>query len=269
MTLLPFILLVAGVGTVSIMLDRRLRAKSQADTTPAEERDEPAATKGSNDLGHLWATPVHWYNSLVNKQPEDFPQRFREWVVNASDDSAVTDWLKGLSDEGLKAYTKHLSRFCTDMGFELVWLVDKQLEKRDAQLAQTAKRIVLHYCQACQQAASCQEHLEAHKQLLSFEQNPGGRKNRTFGEKLLAKLVDADLVTTLPAEFIGASPTERQQLIAEAINEASSKDQATFSRLVREVLYDGYNGMASTEATASPGASAADAASGTEAARSA
>ncbi|ETW99597.1 MAG: hypothetical protein ETSY1_14395 [Candidatus Entotheonella factor] len=269
MTLLPLILLVAGVGTVSIMLDRRLRARQQADPTPEDATSEPEESKGSNDLGHLWATPVHWYNTIMNRQPEDFPQRFRDWVVDASDDSAVKDWLQALSDEGLKAYTKHLSRFCTDMGFELTWLVDQKLEKRDAQLAQTAKQIVLHYCQACQQAASCQEALEAHKQLASLEQNPSGRRNRTFGEKLLAKLVDAELVTTLPTEFLGATAAERQQLIAEAINEASSKDQVTFSRLVREVLYDGYNGTETAEAEASTGDPSANAVSGTEATRSA
>jgi hypothetical protein len=237
MTLLPFIFLVAGVGTVSIMLDRRFRANTQGAPAPEEEAGKPTDTKGSNDLSQLWATSMNWYNSLRDQQPEDFPPRFRAWAVQASDDPAVKNWLKALSDEGLKAYAKHLSRFCTDMGFELEWLVEEQLEKRDMHLAQTAKRIVLHYCQACQQASTCQEDLEIHKQLLSLEQKPGGRRNRTFGEKLLAKLAEANLATTSTAEFIGASPTERQQIIAAAINEASSKDQAAFSRLVKEVLY--------------------------------
>ncbi len=208
---------------------------------------------------------MNWYNSFVNKQPEDFPQRFREWVVQSSDDTTVKDWINALSDEGMKAYTKHLSRFCTDMGFELVWLVENQLEKRDANLAQTAKRIVLNYCQACQQAASCQEDLEIHKHLLSLEQNPAGRKNRIFGEKLLAKLVEANLVTMSTAEFIGASATERQQIIVEAINESSSKDQVAFSRLVREVLYKDDDAAEPADAQTSAGGASANATSRAEA----
>jgi len=265
MTLLPFIFFVAGVGTVSIMLDRRFRAHKQVELAPEEEAGKPADTKGSNDLSQLWATSKNWYSSLMDKQPEDFPPRFREWAVQASDDPAVKNWLKALSDEGLKAYAKHLSRFCTDMGFELEWLVEEQLEKRDMHLAQTAKRIVLLYCQACQQASTCQEDLEVHKQLLSLEQKPGGRRNRTFGEKLLAKLVEANLATTSTAEFIGASATERQQIIAAAINEASSKDQGAFSRLVREVLYPTHDAAGPNGAKTSAGGTSANTTSGAEA----
>ena len=262
MTLLPFVILVAGVGTVSIVLDRRLRAKKRLEMV-GEDGDTAPAT-GSNDLAPLWAGPMSWYRSLVNKQPEDFPQRFREWVVNASDAPAVKDWLNALSDEGLKAYTKHLSRFCTDMGFELAWLVEGQIDQRDAQLGQTAKSIVLHYCQACQQAATCQEDLEVHKHLLSLEQHPAGRKNRIFGEQLLAKLVEANLVTTSTTAFISASTSERQQIIAEAINEAVSKDQATFNRLVREVLYHVPDAASPAGANPTAGGTAANATSGAE-----
>ena len=81
MTLLPFVLLVAAVGTVSIVLDRRLRASKQVEAPSGEETSEATETKGTNDLGKLWSTSVTWYNSLINKQPEDFPHRFRNWVV--------------------------------------------------------------------------------------------------------------------------------------------------------------------------------------------
>ena len=145
------------------------------------------------------------------------------------------------------------------MGFELEWLVEENLSKRNTNLAQTAKRIVLHYCQACQQAATCQEDLEVHKQIMSLEQNPGGRKNRTFGEKLLAKLVEANMVTTSTSEYIAASATERQLIISAAVNEASSKDQEAFSRLVREVLYEA---QAPEEAEPTPDGASANAASG-------
>lgn len=263
MHLIPLVLLLSGVGIVSVVLDRRLRAKKQRADTVLEEETSETDTTVSNGIGPLWATPVSWYYTLVNKQPEDFPQRFREWAVNASDDAAVKDWLRALSDDGLKAYTKHLSRFCADMGFELSWLVDKQIERHDANLAQTAQRIVLDYCQACQQAATCQDDLEIHKQLLSLEEHPSTRKNRLFGEKLLAKMVEANLATTSTAEFIAASAKERQQLIADAINEASRRDQATFIRLVKDVLYHPHAGAPSTGASA--GGTSTSSASGTQA----
>ncbi len=267
MTLLPLVILVIGAGTVSVILDRRWRAKRQkADTEPAEEPSEPAE-KASSSLSQLWAIPTSWYYSLVNKQPADLPQRFREWAVESMDDAAVKDWLNALSDDGLKAYTKHLSGFCSDMGFELVWLVEKQLENRDHNLAEVTQGIVLYYCQACQQAATCQEELEVFKQILSLEQNPTGRKNRTFGEKLLARMVEAGLVTTSTSEFISASAQERQEIIVEAINEAASKDQAALNRLVREVLYNTDNGA--PPASESADGVSANSASGTQATNSA
>ncbi len=236
MTIVPLLFIVVGAGTVSVILDRRYRANRLASAHAADTSN--TSGQGASGIEQLWSTPMAWYRSLMNKQAEDFPESFRTWATESLDDPTVKDWINALSPEGLKAYTKHLSGFCTDMGFQLVWLVDKSSGYQDPHLLQRLQQIVLNYCQACQQAATNQDALDVHKQILSLKQNPGGRKNRAFSEKLLAKLVGANMVTLSMSDFLAASPQERQQLIIDAINEASSKDQSAFTQLVRQVMFE-------------------------------
>ncbi len=148
------------------------------------------------------------------------------------------------------------------MGFELVWLVEQQLDKLDPHLNQTVQRIVSHYCRACQQAAASQGPLEVYRQLVSLEQHPGTRRNRAFGEQLLVKLAEAGLVTASASAFLAASVKERQRMITEALNEAASKDQAAFGRIVREVLYNPQASASSVNPAAN--GTSANASSGTQ-----
>lgn len=231
----PLVLLLVGVGAVSVIVEERLQARKQrAATARADEGGE--ATAASSITDRLWSEVKGWSDRIMHRTPADLPPRFRAWAVQAAaDDRAVKDWLNALSEEGLQAFTEHLGAFCSDMGFELSWLVKQRFDKHP-ELAQAAERIVLHYCRACLQAALIQEDLEVYKQLLAFEQDPFSRKNRAFGERLFAKVVEEGLVAARMPEYFLAPPKERQQLAVAAIRQAAAKDSAAFNRAVKEVM---------------------------------
>jgi hypothetical protein len=153
----------------------------------------------------------------------------------AADDTAVKEWLNGLSDEGIQAFTKHLETFCSDMGFELGWLVDHQLEP-NPELQQMATAMVLNYCRACQLAALAQSDLEAYKKLKAFEQQPTNRKHQAFGEKLFAKVIEEGLVVGSVSDYLGAPPEQRARLMVEAFRKAAEKNPQAFSRVLRETV---------------------------------
>jgi hypothetical protein len=172
----------------------------------------------------------------MRRQQADLPQRFRTWMNSvAADDTAVKEWLNGLSDEGIQAFTKHLETFCTDMGFELGWLIDHQLEQ-NPELTQMATAIVLNYCRACQQAALAQEDLEAYKKLKAFEQHPANKRQQAFGEKLFARVIEEGLVVGSVSDYLGAPPEERSRLMVEAVRKAAEKNPQAFSRVLKETL---------------------------------
>ncbi len=248
MPFLPLVVLLFGVGTAAAWVDRRLQARKRAreangsEAEPSEEADGVAMKRGVKG----------WYDRIVHRTPADLPQRFRAWAVSAAaDDTAVKNWLKALSDdEGLPAFTKHLAVFCSDMGFELMWLVE-QTHDKNPEWVHAAERTVLHYCRACQQATTAQEDFEAHKRILEFEQNPSSKKNEAFGKNLFAKVIEAKLATGSISEYLMQPPVEQRRRVREAIREAVEKDSVAFDRVVKEVVRGNEPGSeaASTSAT--------------------
>jgi hypothetical protein len=238
MMFLPLALLLIGVGAVSVVVEERLQARKQrVAPAPADEAGEATAAEAASSMAdRLWSEVKGWSDRIMHRTPADFPPRFRAWAVQAAaDDRAVKDWFNALSEEGLQAFTEHLVAFCSEMGFELSWLVEQQFDKHP-ELAQATERIVLHYCRACLQAALTQEDLGVYKQLLAFEQDPFSRKNQAFGERLFDKVVEEGLVAAKMSEYFLAPPKERQQLAVAAIRQAAAKDSAAFNRAVKEIM---------------------------------
>ena len=175
---------------------------------------------------------------LMRRKDPNLPGQFREWIAKTcADDPAVNNWVQGLSQEGLQAFTNHLSMFCHEMGFELAWVVQQQLEIQP-ELAQTFAQVVAHYCRACQQAAAAQDELEVYKTLQAFEHNPASKKTQAFGQKLFAKVVEAGLTSVSMSAYLIAAPKEQQQYMVRAIREAAKTNHTVFNRLLKEVVSD-------------------------------
>ncbi len=250
MPVVPLAVIMLGVGTVSVVVDRRLQARRQRAETMSEtvgSSAEAAADMATGFVSNVWATTTGWTSRLWRRTPADLPQASRAWVVEAaSDDEEVVAWINGLSDDGLQSFTKHVGAFCSDMEFELSWLVGGQFDK-NPELLQATEHVVIHYCRSCQQAATAQDDIEVFKHLLAFERNPASRKSRDFGEKVYAKVVEAGLVTATVSEYLATPRREQPQRLVRTIRAAADNDTTTFNQLLREVV----RGEAASKAGAS------------------
>lgn len=233
--------LVSAASVASVALDRKLQKKRQVAAT-APTTEETAASPGmtaaftATVTDSLRGGPKAWFNRLRGKKAAALPQQFLAWIDQAPTvEQPVADWLHGLSEPGLQAFTEHLAAFCADMGFELAWLVEQQFA-HNPELTQAAEKIVLSYCWACQQAAVAQEDIEAHKMLQAFEQDPSSRKHQEFGQKLFAKLVQEGLTAANVSDYLAASAKTRPQQTLQAIQEAVKKDSPAFNRALKEVV---------------------------------
>jgi hypothetical protein len=267
MSLIVLTILVAAAGTASVMLDRRWRAqRALQETTPAADASTSATTSAveASDAtviskvtdrvaAVLRSVPMVGDrlamvgDRLSRKKDPNLPGQFREWIAKAfADDPSVNNWVQGLSQEGLQAFTDHLSVFCSEMGFELAWVVQQQLETQP-ELAQTFAQVVSHYCRACHQAAATQDDLEVYKTLQAFERNPASRKTQAFGQKLFAKVVEAGLTSVSMPEYLISAPKEQQQYMVRAIREAAKTNHAVFNRLLKEVVRDSAPGSTAAQ----------------------
>ncbi len=260
MSLIALTILVAAAGTASVMLDRRWRAqRALQETTPAaaastsattsavEASDATVISKVTDRVASVLRSVPMVGDRLSRKKDPNLPGQFREWVAKAfADDPSVNNWVQGLSQEGLQAFTDHLSVFCSEMGFELAWVVQQQLETQP-ELAQTFAQVVSHYCRACHQAAATQDDLEVYKTLQAFERNPASRKTQAFGQKLFAKVVEAGLTSVSMPEYLISAPKEQQQYMVRAIREAAKTNHAVFNRLLKEVVRDSAPGSTAAQ----------------------
>ncbi|MGQ4810242.1 hypothetical protein NKDENANG_03693 [Candidatus Entotheonellaceae bacterium PAL068K] len=233
MFLAPAVLL-ATLIIVSVALDRRLQARKQTDETAPEA---PSITDRLARFGPSRDWFKSWRDKILRRQPGNLPQQFRAWITGVSETEApLKQWLEGLSEDGWQAFTTYLVEFCSNMGFELAWLVRQQLDK-NPELAQAATKVVLDYCRACQQAAEAQDDIEVYKTFRAFEQHPFRKKSQAFGQKLFAKLVEAGLAS-VSTEFLTASPKEAPQHMVRIINEVAEQNNEAFNRVLKEVVRD-------------------------------
>ena len=271
MSLIILTMLVAAAGTASVMLDRRWRAQralqgttpdadasTSAEASDVEASDASVISQAADRVASVLRRVPVVGDRLNRRKEPNLPGQFREWIARAcADDPAVNNWVQGLSPEGLQAFTDHLAAFCHDMGFELAWVVQQQLETQP-ELEQSFARVVSHYCRACQQAAAAQDELDVYKTLQAFENNPGSRKTQAFGQQLFAKVMEAGLTSVSMSEYVSAAPKEQQQYRVRAIREAAKTHPAVFNRLLKEVAYDSAAASTGAQPTTTQARTSAD-----------
>jgi hypothetical protein len=246
MYIFPLIILLIGVAIASVVLDRRYQAKqlTTSDEDGAEDSENTAPSLKdtiSQVSNRVVATaqlgPRGWYDKATGHKPSEMPQHFRSWVAASKADKKLKTWIEELSPESLQAFTEHVAIFCADMGCELAWLVEENVDDTPSpELTKTVEQIVLHYCQACHKAAQEQETFDAQHALQAFVQNPSSRKSQDFGRKLFAGLVDANLASVPMAEYLMASKKEQREHMTAAIQEATAKSQAAFTQVLKAVV---------------------------------
>jgi hypothetical protein len=239
MTFGAFTIFAVVVGATSIVIDRRWRSRQSSADTPAEEASATPLLSRMTDrvAATLGRMPIMG-DRLTRRKDANLPSQFQAWIARSSaEDPSLNQWVQGLSKEALEAFTDHVSAFCSEMGFELSWVVQQRLDTQP-DLARAFEKVVLDYCRACREAAAAQDELEVYKALQAFEANPSSRRTQAFGQKLFAKVVEAGLTSVSMSEYLMATPKEQQQQMVRAIREAAKTHSATFNRLLKEVARD-------------------------------
>lgn len=252
----PFslIVIVLIIGSASIFLDRKWRArqangaetpsltdaKAQATSflTQTSSQAQALTGKAANRVKALGSQTSEQAQALLDRltpKKSTLPEEFRAWTIKATKgEPELTKWLMGLADQPFADFTSHVAAFATSVGFELEWVVRGEFEKMP-QLAGNAQQVVVNYLRACQQAAAAQAELDHFRVYREYTQNPDSRKSRVYGEKLLDDLLQAGLTTVSLADFLGATPKNKQEQIFQAIQSAAEKDPAAFSRILKSM----------------------------------
>lgn len=233
---LPLIILVLIVGSISIMVDRRIqarRAAQQAAATDEQAADAPTAETPSAGLGNRLRS---WQSRLTPQPKSDPLQPFRLWAVETFvDQPEVRHWLAALPDPALKAFLDELSIFCQQLGFELNWVVEKQVNAYPV-LTQRLREIVLQYSNACREAVLAQDEIKLFKAWQAFELNPYGKAEQQFAEKLFNQLVAQNVTPPLSETLKTGPEQERQIYIVQILRQEREKRPITFQQAINMVV---------------------------------
>lgn len=249
---LPLIILVLIVGTVSIVVDRRIQLRRAAQQAAADARTEQAAnatapTPKSAGLGNRLRK---WRQRVSVQEKPDPIQTFRTWSVEAfADKPEVRYWLAALPDSALKAFLDELNLFCQQLGFELNWVVEKQVNAYPV-LTQRLQAIILQYANACRDAVLAQDELKIFKAWQTFDQNPYGKEEQIFAQKLFNQLVTQGITPALPEHLKTGHEQERQIYIVQILRQERERQSMAFQQAISGVVSPGE--QAPPAATAAP-----------------
>lgn len=164
--------------------------------------------------------------------------QFREWSGDAFGTEAdIQHWLATLNDEQIRALTDHLAEFCNDMGFELEWLLNRDIAQ-NADLKEGLSQIVRLYSRASFEAVKLQEEVETFRIYHNYMENPQSRANRELGEHLFGKLVEQGMSSVSISEHLAVPSRQRQQQIVETIRHSAVEDPKAFNATLKTVLVE-------------------------------
>jgi hypothetical protein len=228
---IPLALLVAAVAIISIILDRRIRARRAAKAAETTKETQSRTGVASRVTGQFQGLRER----VATRKQSQLPKKFQKWSSSQLTDEGLTDWLTNLSDEGSNALTSQLEAFCADLNFELAWLVEGDLDK-DPELKQVAEDVVVGYTTSCWQAALAQNDLAAFRTLRELESNPTSKKHRELIQELYSSLFQQDLVSQPElSEVFLSSENKRFKRAVKMILEAAETDRKKFNDIFKEV----------------------------------
>lgn len=220
MALISLLLLVTSFAVLAVWVDRRIEAREAAAAAlPTSE------TK--RDQG--WRTRF--------RQPPAEPLScFRTWAVTTfADQPKVQAWLAALPDEALSVFKEKLAAFCTDLGFELTWLVQNKLDS-STHLRSPLEAVVMHYVDACYQATLIYEDVQVFQIWQDFTQNPYGKDQQTLALQLFPQLIEQALAPSAASSLLTMPEKEREIYLVQAIRESAEKHPLAFQAVLKAVV---------------------------------
>ncbi len=241
MQYLPLLILLVLVSILSILVDRR-RARNIA---LAAQQETPAINLADSTTASTAArtTPTGVLARLTDQWTQRFGRKpltpddpVRAWLAAVFvENSAERLWFASLSPEQFKLLRSELTAFCTELGFDLTWLVE-QASFKPAVLEQTGKAIVTHYCRAVRAAVLVQDDMKALQRYQAFLANPINKENLVLGQALFTRLVDEKLAPAATPELLMAGEKERQSFVVQTIQAAAEQNPVVFSAVLKAVV---------------------------------
>lgn len=236
------LLLIIMVAILSVRWERRFRARQEQNAPAGFAAVQGTVTALQSKLQE-WQSQLPALDRiktlpsglLPQPLPEDLPARFLTWADTAfAGDPALQQWLRQLPEQGQQIITQRLAAFCTDIGFELLWLLDHQLDL-DQAVQHGAQTVVQNYCRACYEAVPIFADLQLLRPYLALRAAPTHRAHRPFGQQLYIQLVAAGLATPLPADIALAAEAVRWDYVSQAIAQAATADPHAVCTLVKQI----------------------------------
>ena len=150
------------------------------------------------------------------------------------DKHGVGAWLHSLPLDQLNVLTNDVAAYAKDMGFDLLWLLDNQID--DVDLHEHVTQTIFKYVQSFFIAAEFQDDLELYKVLVEFLNNMGTRRHRTHAEKIYKRLNTEGVIPDADAEVLFKNRATRIHHIEEAIREAAQSHRSALKLAVRDII---------------------------------
>jgi hypothetical protein len=175
-------------------------------------------------------------------------ERFQAWLAGAApterkalytqlaaQEEAFAAWLQNLPDKERRAFVEEIGAFCTNLKFELSWLLEPQLG-HDPELKQRLEGAVLSYCLARWQGHQAQENIKVYATFKAWQAAPHKKEHQALTQQLFFRLVEKKLISEPPSELFLAPERERQFYVVQAIRQAAEKDHSTFQGILKEIV---------------------------------
>lgn len=179
------------------------------------------------------AIPRPQLSKRSSKKHKQLPALLLAWAERR-DRHGVGAWLQRLSLKELKLLTKDVSVFMRDMGFDLLWVVDREIDEVD--LRNEVGNMLFSYLEAFYQAAKLQDDMVLYVKLVDFLNNLQSRRYQGAAQAVFKQLIDDGVIPRNSAELIFERRSKRRQHVEQAILNAAQSDRAAVKLAVHNVL---------------------------------
>jgi hypothetical protein len=235
MTLVTIAVIAVLGATVALVVDRRMQAQKKAEKQDATQQEQGEDNQQDQEKS---GGVVQYVTSVRNRlfgSKQERARKFQTWAEAHIEDADLKAWLTGLSPEAASALADQLADFCVNLGFELQWLLDGNMD-HDQEIKQEATAVVTAYCRACWRAAQNYNDFELFKVLREIEQSPFSRKNQDLARQVFGELVKREMAASVPPDLFLASEKERQEHMASAIKQSAETERDKFKTVLKDVL---------------------------------
>jgi hypothetical protein len=212
----------------------RMRQSAEAESTNNNGSDPKPSPKEQKVLFSQFFEPIKQLYFLQKKEDNSHKQ-FLSWATQELGSARLGTWLKELSEEALIALTREISNFCSQLGGDLNWLLESQLNQ-EPELKEPMTEIVLNYLSACYHAAQAWNDIGVFMILKELESELPNKKYQEEHGELYTRLVEHKLAAPAPSGLFLAEDQKRYSYIMQEIMKAMQTDRQAFKRVVKELL---------------------------------